>query len=105
MKKLLLFITLLPISTQTLSEENTDLCRRILKTHGMLSRAQFQCGFRYYGTEMFESAKECSSLFSDEEKKDILSYGMGIFDANEQERGRKKLCSDMLKDFPKILKK
>jgi hypothetical protein len=82
-----------------------EVCVSIIKTHGFLSRAQFQCGFEYYSNEMIQEAKTCSETLPENEKRGLLKLGMQLFDRNEKERGHVQICEDILRDFPKILRK
>ena len=50
--------TLLLAATST-HAENFD-CERHLRMHGMLTRAQFECGFSHYNREIIDRAAECN---------------------------------------------
>lgn len=80
-------------------------CEQTIKTHAFLSRGQFQCGFRYYGTEMLEAARACAKKMSNTALDRSLRSGLRLFDFNEGKRGRAAMCASMLADFPKILRK
>ena len=82
-----------------------EACERILQTHGFLSRAQFQCHYRYYSMSMLQEAKACSANLSEERVKEIVGTGMKSFDRNESERGHDKLCRDILKDFGNFIRR
>jgi hypothetical protein len=82
-----------------------ETCVSIIKSHGFLSRAQFQCRFEYYSNEMIQEAKTCSETLPENEKRGLLKLGMQLFDHNEKERGHVQICEDNLSDFPKILRK
>jgi hypothetical protein len=79
-------------------------CSGILKTHGFLSRAQFQCGFGKYSEEMTEAARTCRNTVGDK-SKDLILSGMQTFDRNEKERGRSQLCRDVLSSFAGMIAK
>ena len=79
-----------------------DECKEIIKTHGFLSRGQFECGFKKYSSEMLNEAKICSEIIKGKEQESILRKGMELFDENLKIRGKEKLCMDMKKDFPNI---
>jgi hypothetical protein len=80
-------------------------CTGIIKTHGFLSRAQFQCGFSRYSTEMLEASRNCAKVLSDTATKRLLTEGMRTFDTNERKRGRKQLCSDILREFRNFIQR
>ena len=92
-----------PASAQTKVENDAE-CQKILKAHGFLSRAQFQCGFREYSNEMIESARRCAQRLNKTVSKDLLSSGMATFDENEREKGHKLLCEEILSQFPGIVR-
>jgi tetratricopeptide (TPR) repeat protein len=79
-----------------------EKCATIVRTHGFLSRAQFQCGFSYYSDEMLNAAKACTQMLSSDEMTASLRAGMQTFDRNETERGHDDLCQDIRKSFPKV---
>jgi hypothetical protein len=80
-------------------------CVGILKTHGFLSRAQFQCGFNHYSEEMLQKAKVCAQTLKEAEMKALVASGMQTFDRNERERGHAEICKEVLRDFPNIIRK
>ena len=75
-------------------------CEKFLKTHGFLSRAQFQCGFEHYPEAYVQQAKECAAHLSEARLNEGLKAGISVFDAREAEEGRKGLCARVLKSFP-----
>ena len=87
------------------SQTSSSNCSQIIKTNGFLSRAQFQCGFRYYSNEMLQAAKNCSQPLPEATTKELISSGMATFDRNEKERGRATICADVLQRFPNFLRK
>jgi hypothetical protein len=80
-------------------------CEGIIKAHGMLSRAQFQCGFGKYSNEMIQDARRCVAVVGDAAAKDLLREGMDTFDWNEQKRGHDEMCRSVLANFPGIIAK
>jgi hypothetical protein len=80
-------------------------CAKLMKTHGFLSRAQFQCGFKYYSNDMMETARSCYQTLGEDPAKEALTSGMHTFDRNEKELGHARLCKDVLKDFSNIVRK
>ena len=80
-------------------------CAGILKAHGFLSRAQFQCAFGYYSNAMIESARACAKNLAEAEAKQLLLQGMQTFDLDEKERGHAALCAQVLRDFSGMVRK
>jgi len=78
-------------------------CGEFVKIHSFLSRAQFQCGFSKYATNMMAQAKECGSTMSEAKLDEGLAAGIKLFDTREAERGHKQMCSDVLKSFPQAV--
>jgi hypothetical protein len=98
---LLCLLTDRPAAAQQVDQ---SACPGILKTHGFLSRAQFQCKFQSYSRDMIDSASRCSKAMNDAEVKQLLRSGMDTFDRNEGERGHAALCRDILTDFPGVVR-
>lgn len=80
-------------------------CSDLLKFRGFLIRAQAQCGYKFRSDSLLQKAKQCSSRTSQEKMEEINSEGMSTFDRNEKERGHAKVCADVLKDFPEVVRK
>jgi hypothetical protein len=78
-------------------------CGEFVKIHSFLSRAQFQCGFSKYSNNMMAQAKECGTNMNEAKLDESLAAGIKLFDTREAERGRKQMCSDVLKSFPEAL--
>ena len=74
-------------------------CPTTIRTHGFLSRAQFQCGFASYSNEMMQAARACTQKVSASQMKEILAAGMQTFDRNEKAIGHTQLCRNILRDF------
>jgi hypothetical protein len=79
-------------------------CKGIIKAHGMLTRAQFQCNFGKYSTDMLEDANKCAAVVGDA-AKDLLSEGMDTFDWNEQKRGHNEMCRSVLANVLGVIAK
>lgn len=77
-------------------------CEKFLKTHGFLSRAQFQCGFEKYPQDYIEQARGCAAHLSEARLNEGLASGMKTFDDRESEEGRKPLCQRVFKSFPNV---
>jgi hypothetical protein len=92
------------IPATTVTQPQVSDCSATMKTHAFLSRAQFQCDYRYYSQAMINNARVCRTQFNESEAKDLLTSGMATFDRNEKERGHRALCSEILKTFPSIVR-
>ena len=79
-------------------------CKTKMQLHGFLKRAQFQCNYRYYSNNMTDNVKRCSQTLQDNQLEELISEGMIAFDKNTEERGLEKLCQDVLRDFPSIVR-
>ena len=79
-------------------------CEEVLKTHGFLKRAQFQCDFRFVNDEMMQVAASCGREFGKAKSQEIMARGFRVFDQNDTAKGRSKICREVLDSFPKILK-
>jgi hypothetical protein len=99
-----LIISLISLSSTARAQQSTDDCESILKAHGFLSRAQFQCGFRDYSEEMMQSAARCSRGLKEADAKSLLRSGMSLFDRNEREKGHDALCKEILAKFPGMVR-
>jgi len=92
-----------PALAQTTIQNDAE-CKRLLRAHGFLSRAQFQCDFREYSSEMLEAARSCAQRFSETAMQELIRGGMVLFDENEKEKGHKSLCEEILIKFPNIVR-
>jgi hypothetical protein len=90
-------------SSHTPEAENTE-CVETLRMHGFLSRAQFQCGFKHYSSDLMNEAKACAHDMGDAQMRQQLLTGAKLFDRRERERGHKRLCQEILRDFSKSVK-
>ena len=80
-------------------------CEKVIRLHGMLSRAQFQCGYGKYNRTLINQAAACAKDVGDENMKRKLESGMHDFDANEKEKGHKGFCSELLRVFPQFVRR
>lgn len=80
-------------------------CEKLVRLHGMLSRAQFQCGYGSYNRGLINQAAECAHDIGEAKMKDKIESGMHDFDANEKEKGHKGFCSELLRVFPQFVRK
>lgn len=95
-------------NAQALSPSNGSSpshCEDLVATHGLLSRAQFQCGFNKYSESMMVSVKECYAELGEEQAMKIMKFGMQEFDRNENKAGHNKICRELLKSYPTIIAK
>lgn len=83
----------------------TASCEELLELHGLLSRAQFQCGFNHYKQSMLDDARRCAASVGSEAAKKQVASGMEIFDYNEGKRGRAAMCSSILENFPDLIRR
>lgn len=66
--------------------EQPTYCEQIVSLHGLLSRAQFQCGYSQYNQELIDDSRKCFEYELGEERGlDVLKFGMTEFDRNESE--------------------
>lgn len=80
-------------------------CQSIMRLHGFLTRAQFECGFNSYSDKMIQNARACAQSLTESETIKLLASGRKTFDREERERGRARICQDVLRDFPSIIQK
>ena len=80
-------------------------CLKLEKTHGFLTRAQFQCGFESYSSKMLEDARACAQTLTHAELDEQLKAGMMFFDSEEKAKGHAQICQDILTDFPSYVKR
>jgi len=92
------------ISHKQTAGDSAD-CEKLLKTHGFLTRAQFQCGFENYSSQLIEDARTCAQRLTDAELNKKLLAGMTLFDHEEKEKGHSQICTDVLRDFPSYIKR
>lgn len=110
MKKLI-FILLCLCLTQTnaLTPKNGSeptYCEQIVALHGLLSRAQFECGFSKYNQELINDSAKCFRYELDEDYgKEVLIFGMKEFDRNVAEHGKAIVCRNLLSEFPEYIEK
>ncbi len=87
------------------SKADNEACQGFLEVHGMLTRAQFQCGFSKYSEKVMQTVENCANLFSEMELEKIMVHGAKKFDTNEREHGHNEVCEFMITRFPKVLAK
>lgn len=104
-KSLIVWATVLLGSPQTQAISQEMDCKTAMGAHGMLSRAQFQCGFRRYSTAKMDLASVCFKTLGEEESKKVLQSGIEYFDEQVKSMGKKKACQAMLDSFPDYIRR
>lgn len=86
--------------------EQPTYCEQVVSLHGLLSRAQLQCGYSQYNQELIDDSRKCfEHELGNKHGTEVLKFGMREFDRNESKRGRKAICADLLKSFPEYVRK
>ena len=101
MKALLFGVAVLVAST-TACLAAVD-CASLMRMHGMLSRAQAQCHYAKYSQQLVAMARQCRHTMSSGDVQNSLRAGTITFDTAEKRLGRKKTCSNVLREFPKLV--
>lgn len=87
------------------AENGPSYCEQVVSIHGLLTRAQLQCGYEEYSDELIaDSAKCIKHELGEKYGKKVLMFGMVEFDRNEKKIGHKKICANILKDFPEYVR-
>ncbi|WP_151739848.1 hypothetical protein [Acinetobacter nosocomialis] len=113
MKKIILVSMLasaFPASfSHALAPKNGDkptYCEQIVSVHGLLTRAQFECGYSEYNNELISDSAKCFQYeLGDEYGKEVLMFGMKEFDRNVKKDGKNRTCNNLLKEFPEYVRK
>lgn len=86
--------------------EQPTYCEQLVSLHGLLSRAQLQCGYSQYNQELIDDSRKCfEHELRSKRGTEVLKFGMREFDRNESKQGRKAICADLLKEFPEYIRK
>lgn len=95
--------------SHALAPKNGDkptYCEQIVSVHGLLTRAQFECGYSEYNNELISDSAKCFQYeLGDEYGKEVLMFGMKEFDRNVKEDGKNRTCNNLLKEFPEYVRK
>jgi len=95
--------------SHALAPKNGDkptYCEQIVSVHGLLSRAQFECGYSEYNNELISDSAKCFQYeLGDEYGKKVLMFGMKEFDRNVKKDGKNRTCNNLLKEFPEYVRK
>ena len=87
------------------SDEPT-YCEQAVIYHGMMSRAQFECGYSQYNEELIvESGKCIKHELGDEYGTTLLKIGMSDFDHVVGKMGKQETCKVILKRNPNTVRK
>lgn len=111
MKKILLglgLICFLPQANalQPKNGEKPTYCEQLVSVHGLLTRAQVECGFNKYNDQLISDSAKCfKHELGDDYGKDVLVFGMKEFDRNVKEKGKTATCKSLLKEFPEYVGK
>lgn len=85
--------------------EEPTTCENMTALHGLLSRAQFQCGYNDYNGTVIDIVRHCNNNELGENRtREILEFGMREFDRHEREKGHTKICNELLEAYPKIVR-
>lgn len=86
--------------------EEPTYCEQIVSVHGLLTRAQMECGYSQYNDELISDSVKCfKHELGEEYGKEVLKFGMKEFDRNVNEDGKEKTCKTLLIEFPNYVKK
>lgn len=79
-------------------------CEQIVSVHGLLTRAQAECGYNKYSNDLINDSRKCMQHeLGEDHTKEILVFGMAEFDRNMQEVGKQSICQNILKEFPNYI--
>lgn len=111
MRKFLVTVVTLLIGTSVYAlapknGEEPTYCEQVVALHGFLSRAQYECKYRYYSKEFMHDVGKCSRHeLGDKYTEEVLKFGISQFQEREDETPKAQLCKDILKAFPNYVKK
>ena len=77
MARLILFLC---VALAMASRADAADCDQILRMHGFLSRAQFQCNFRSYSEALLTQAHDCIQQMGEARFKEQVMAGMKLFE-------------------------
>lgn len=112
MKKILLvgvFGLVLSQASYSLAPKNGEeptFCEQIVSVHGLLSRAQIECGYREYNEELISDSAKCfKHELGDKYGSEVLMFGMKEYDRHVKEDGKEFTCKYILKEFADYVRK
>ncbi len=86
--------------------EEPTYCEQIVSVHGLLSKAQFECGYNKYNDELISDSAKCfQHELGEKYGKEVLMFGMKEFDRHVKEDGKEFTCKYILKEFPEYIGK
>ncbi|WP_151797967.1 hypothetical protein [Acinetobacter bereziniae] len=105
MKKIL-FLGLISCLTQVSaltpkSAKAPSYCEQIVYAHGILLKAQIECGYRKNNNKLISSSTQCvKDQLGEEYGKQVLNSGMKEFDRHVNKDGKESSCKYVLEKFP-----
>jgi hypothetical protein len=91
-----------PEVNAALTQSNPEI---VLKLHGFLSRAQFECGFRSYSQTMTDFAVAAAAQMPSERAVSVLmADGMKSFDLGATQSSLRSACAAAAKAFPTVVR-
>lgn len=106
MKNILVIAAILSFSqaSHSLAPKNGEeptFCEQVVSVHGLLSRAQIECGYREYNEELISDSAKCfKHELGDKYGSEVLMFGMKEYDRHVKEDGKEFTCKHILKEFP-----
>lgn len=94
-------------SNKTVANSNEPTyCEETILFHGMMSRAQFECGYSQYNDQLINEASQCIHRELGEDYGDkLLKYGMAEYDLLVKKKGKQNTCRTLLKEYPNVVRK
>jgi hypothetical protein len=91
-----------PEVNAALTQSNPEI---VLKLHGFLSRAQFECGFRSYSQQMTDFAVAAAAQMPSEKAVSaLMADGMKSFDLGATHSSLRGACAAAAKSFPTVVR-
>jgi|SRR5271166_3899820 hypothetical protein len=85
-----------------LTQSNPEI---VLKLHGFLSRAKFECDFRFYSQQMTDLAVAAATQMPSEKTVSVLmADGMKSFDLGAAHSGLRSACASAARSFPAFIR-
>lgn len=111
MKNILVIVATLCFSQTSYSltpknGEEPTFCEQVVSVHGLLSRAQIECGYSEYNEELISDSAKCfKHELGDEYGSEVLMFGMKEYDRHVKEDGKEFTCKYILKEFSDYVRK
>ncbi len=78
-----------------------NYCEQIVFAHGILLKAQIECGYRKNNNKLISISKQCiKDELGEEYGKQVLNSGMNQFDLHVKKDGKESSCKYVLEKFP-----